>query len=254
MSMKRFLVVVVLGLGAAFWSISCQGPDELFRNAPGGLTGTAGTISPTGGQGGTAVSGTAGRGAAGTGAGGSGRAGTNGMAGTMGNAGTNGMAGTMGNAGTNGMAGTMGNAGTNGMAGTMGNAGTNGMAGTMGNAGTNGMAGTMGKAGTNGMAGTMGKAGTNGMAGTMGMGGGGAAKNCIDAIKLNGYSATGAPPCSMCKNNQTDESSKCEKTIDCEDAAYPCDGSCKLNCQNSQGDDSVVSGCVNSLLTAASCS
>src|SRR5450432_2946259 len=218
MSMKRFLVVVVLGLGAAFWSISCQGPDELFRNAPGGLTGTAGTISPTGGQGGTAVSGTAGRGAAGTGAGGSGRAGTNGMAGTM------------------------------------GNAGTNGMAGTMGNAGTNGMAGTMGKAGTNGMAGTMGKAGTNGMAGTMGMGGGGAAKNCIDAIKLNGYSATGAPPCSMCKNNQTDESSKCEKTIDCEDAAYPCDGSCKLNCQNSQGDDSVVSGCVNSLLTAASCS
>src|SRR5450432_526071 len=230
MSMKRFLVVVILGLGAAFWSISCQGPDELFRNAPGGLTGTAGTISPTGGQGGTAVSGTAGRGAAGTGAGGSGRAGTNGMAGTM------------------------GNAGTNGMAGTMGNAGTNGMAGTMGNAGTNGMAGTMGKAGTNGMAGTMGKAGTNGMAGTMGMGGGGAAKNCIDAIKLNGYSATGAPPCSMCKNNQTDESSKCEKTIDCEDAAYPCDGSCKLNCQNSQGDDSVVSGCVNSLLTAASCS
>src|SRR5450432_2616604 len=218
MSMKRFLVVLVFGLGAAFWPISCQGPDALFRNPPAALTGTAGTISPTGGQGGTAVSGTAGRGAAGTGAGGSGRAGTNGMAGTM------------------------------------GNAGTNGMAGTMGNAGTNGMAGTMGKAGTNGMAGTMGKAGTNGMAGTMGMGGGGAAKNCIDAIKLNGYSATGAPPCSMCKNNQTDESSKCEKTIDCEDAAYPCDGSCKLNCQNSQGDDSVVSGCVNSLLTAASCS
>jgi hypothetical protein len=96
--------------------------------------------------------------------------------------------------------------------------------------------------------------GTAGTIGTAGAGGAPSAKNCIDAIKLNGYSATGAPSCSMCKNDQTDESAKCEKTIDCEDAAYPCDSNCKLNCQNNQGDDSVVTGCVNSLLTAASCS
>ncbi len=239
--MRKFLFVGLLGLSAAFWSASCQGPDELYRNGGISLTGAAGNVSQTGGQGGGGSTGSAGSKVTGLGTGGAtGRAGTSGsLAGTSGNAGINGGAGTNGRAGTNGAAGTFGAAGTNGAAGTFGAAGTNGRAGTSG-----GIAGTTG--GAAGTTGTTGVAGTNGA--------GGAAKNCIDAIKLNGYSATGAQPCSMCKNNQTDESSKCEKTIDCEDAAYPCDSNCKLNCQNSQGDDSIVTGCVTSLLAAASCS
>jgi hypothetical protein len=225
--MRKFIFVGLLGLSAAFWSASCQGPDELYRNGI-SVTGAGGTISPSGGGGTTGVAGT------------TGKAGTTGAGGATGRAGTSGSAGSSGNAGINGSAGTNGRAGTNGAAGMFGAAGTNGAAGTFGAAGTNGSAGTSG--GTAGTTGTTGGAGTNGAA------------NCIDAIKLSGYSATGAQPCSMCKNNQTDESAKCEKTIDCEDAAYPCDSNCKLNCQNSQGDDSVVTGCVNSLLTAASCS
>jgi hypothetical protein len=240
--MRKIFFVGLLGLSAAFWSASCQGPDELYRNGGISVTGAAGSVSQTGGNtgaGGSKLTGIAGNGAAGT---------TGGQAGTTGignHAGTTGAAGT----GGGGRAGTSG-----GIAGTSGGAaGTSGgVAGTSGGrAGTSGgTAGTSGGlAGTNG--GTAGTTGTTGVAGTNGAGG---AANCIDAIKLNGYSATGAQPCSMCKNNQTDESSKCEKTIDCEDAAYPCDGNCKLNCQNGQGDDSVVTGCVTSLLAAASCS
>jgi hypothetical protein len=83
--------------------------------------------------------------------------------------------------------------------------------------------------------------------------GGSAAKNCIDAIKLNGYSATGASPCSACKANQTDDSAKCEAMIDCEDTGYPCTGNCPTNCLNTAQGDGVVQACVNALLTAAAC-
>ena len=179
--MRRFLVVGILGLGAALWSISCQGPDELFRNAPVGLTGTAGTVSSTGGQAGTGVSGAAGTGAAGTGAAGTG-------------------------------------------------------------------AGGGGRAGTNGMAGTNGRAGTNGMAGTTGAGG---AKNCVDAIKLNGYSAVGASPCSACKENGNDKSAACQTIIDCEDTGYPCTGNCLNGCNNTAGADSIVAACASNLVSAS---
>ncbi len=119
-----------------------------------------------------------------------------------------------------------------------------------GSAGSNGGAGAGGRAGTGGGAGeTMGGAGTNGKGGA---GGGGPAKNCIDAIKLNGYVSTPAAPCSACKDNQTDESAKCEMMIDCEDAAgYPCTGNCVSNCQNTAGADVVVAGCVSSLVSAS---
>src|ERR1022692_4860132 len=102
--MRRFFLIGVLGLAAAFWSVSCQGPDELFRNAP-PMSGAAGTIVPTGGVGGGAT----------------------GVAGTKGAAGTTGVAGTTGAAGTTGVAGTTGIAGSaGGRAGTAGGAGVGG--------------------------------------------------------------------------------------------------------------------------------
>src|SRR5665213_2668491 len=200
--MRKFLFVGLLGLSAAFWSASCQGPDELYRNGGISVTGAGGTISPSGGGGTT---------------------------------GTTGIAGTTGRAGTTG---------SSGASGTTGRAGTSGSAGSSGNAGTNGSAGTSG-----GTAGT-----TGGAAGTTGTGSGGAggAKNCIDAIKLNGYAATGAPPCSACKDNQTDESAKCEAMIDCEDAAgCPGTGGCVLTCSNSAGASSVEQACVSALVSAS---
>lgn len=93
--------------------------------------------------------------------------------------------------------------------------------------------------------------GTGGTTGTAGAGGTSSAKNCIDAIKLNNYSATGAPPCSMCKNNQTDESARCEAMIDCEDTGYPCSGNCPTDCLNTAMGDGVVKDCVSALVTAS---
>ena len=70
-----------------------------------------------------------------------------------------------------------------------------------------------------------------------------------------GYAAGTAPPCSACKENGADKSMSCTKVIDCLDTNYPCGSNmnCALNCNNSGGADSVVSVCVNALLTAGSC-
>jgi hypothetical protein len=231
--MRKFLFVGLLGLSSALWSASCQGPDELYRNGGISLTGAAGSVSQTGGTTGAAgskLTGVAGNGAAGTTGSQAGTTGTGNHAGTTGAAGTGGG----GRAGTNGgIAGTSG-----GIAGTSGRAGTSG-----GTAGTSG-----GVAGTSG-----GTAGTTGGAGTNGAGGGGVGTNCVDTIKINGYAATGAQPCSACKDNQTSQTTACEAVIDCLDADYPCSGNCATQCANMAGASGVAQGCVSALLTAAAC-
>jgi hypothetical protein len=223
--MRQFFLVLVVGLAAAFWSGSCQGPDEVFRNVGPAGTGTAGTVA-TGGHGGHGGSGAVG----GAGAIGGGGAGA-----------TGGRAGTAGGAGAGGSGNRAGSGGTVGGAGAGGGGASGGRAGTSGGAGAGGHGG--------GTAGTMGVAGTTGLGG--GAGGTGGSANCIDAIKLNNYSFGTTPPCSACKNNQTDESAKCEKTIDCEDAAFPCDAACQLNCRNTAVDDSVAAACASSLVSAS---
>ena len=92
-----------------------------------------------------------------------------------------------------------------------------------------------------------GTGGTSGAGGTTGA-------NCVDAIKINGYSA-GGQTCATCKENQTDKSAACEAVIDCLDAMYPCGSSnnCALVCVNSAGADSLVVSCVTAVLTAGSC-
>ena len=110
------------------------------------------------------------------------------------------------------------------------------------------MTGTGGRA-TGGVTGTGGVTATggSGMAGSTGT-----AKNCADAIKLAGYSAGAAPPCSACKENGADRSMSCMKVIDCLDTNYPCGSnmSCFLNCNNTSQANSIVTACVNALLVA----
>jgi hypothetical protein len=105
---------------------------------------------------------------------------------------------------------------------------------------------------TGGVPGTggSGTAGTTGAAGTTGT-----AKNCADAIKLAGYSAGTAPACSACKENGADKSMNCINVINCLDTNYPCGSSmnCALNCNNTGPADSIVTACVNALLTAGNC-
>ena len=61
------------------------------------------------------------------------------------------------------------------------------------------------------------------------------AKNCVDAIKLAGYSAGTGSSCSACKENGADKSTNCMKVIDCLDTNYPCGSAnnCALQCNNS---------------------
>ena len=66
-----------------------------------------------------------------------------------------------------------------------------------------------------------------------------------------GYAYTGAPPCSMCKDNTTDLSTKCMAMIDCIEKSYPCTGNCQTNCLNMSGGSGVLSTCVNALVSAA---
>jgi len=154
------LFVAMMGLLV----LSCQGPDQLYRNGPVGLTGAAGTIGITGAAGTIGSTGAAGT----NGAGGSG--GSTGRGGTTGSGGTTGVAGTTGRGGTTGSGGTTGVAGTTGRGGTTGTAGTNGAGGTTGVAGTNGAGGTTGVAGTNGTGGTTSAGGTTGAGGATGTG------------------------------------------------------------------------------------
>ena len=234
----RIVLYGLLGSLATFWAASCQGPQEFFRdNAI--SAGTGGVIS-TGGQG-DSTGGV-------TGTGGGIVTGTGGLPGTGGIVATGGVLGT-GGKGTGGLPGTGGIVATGGVPGTGGRA-TGGVPGTGGIVATGGVTGTGGIVATGGVPGTGGATGTGGAAGSSGT-----AKNCADAIKLAGYSAGTAPACSACKENGADKSTNCEKVIDCLDTNYPCGSAsnCALQCNNSGGADSIVSGCVNALLTAASC-
>jgi hypothetical protein len=243
MSTGRFVLCGMLGMLAAFWTASCQGPQEFFRdNAI--SSGTGGVVS-TGGQG-ESTGGAPGTGGAVVGSGGSG---TGGLTATGGSPGSGGKGGS----GTGGLTGTGGVRATGGVTGTGGIVATGGVTGTGGIVATGGVTGTGGIAATGGVTGTGGVTATGGTTGAAGSTG--TAKNCADAIKLAGYSAGTAPPCSACKENGADKSMSCMKVIDCLDTNYPCGSNmnCALNCNNSGGADSVVSVCVNALLTAGSC-
>ena len=206
----RIVLYGLLGSLATFWAASCQGPQEFFRDnalstGTGGLPGTGGTVTGSGGSG------------------------------------TGGLTATGGAPATGGVQGTGGHA-TGGVPGTGGIAATGGVPGTGGRA-TGGVPGTGGIVATGGVSGTGGAAGSSGTA-----------KNCVDAIKLAGYSA-GGQMCSACKENGADKSTNCMKVIDCLDTNYPCGSAnnCALQCSNSGGADSIVSACVSSLLSAAAC-
>jgi hypothetical protein len=242
-STGRFLLWGLLGTLATFWAASCQGPEEFFRenmtaSGSGGASGTGGTLTGAGGSGTGGLTATGGAPA------------TGGVPGTGGIVATGGVKGTGGIVATGGVPGTGGRA-TGGVPGTGGIVATGGVPGTGGRS-TGGVTGTGGIVATGGVPGTGGSAvgGTSGMAGSTGT-----AKNCADAIKLAGYSAGTAPPCSACKENGADKSTNCMKVVDCLDANYPCGSNmnCALQCNNSGGADSIVSACVNALLTAASC-
>jgi hypothetical protein len=243
MSTGRFVGCGLLATLATFWAASCQGPQEFFRESAlssgsGGAPGTGGTLTGSGG------SGTGGLTATG------GSPGTGGVTGTGGTA-TGGVKGTGGIAATGGVTGTGGIVATGGVTGTGGIVATGGVTGTGGRA-TGGVTGTGGIVATGGVTGTGGVTATggSGMAGSTGT-----AKNCADAIKLAGYSAPPAQPCSLCKENGADKSMSCMKVIDCLDTNYPCGSAmnCSLNCTNSGGADSVVSDCVTKLLMAGNC-
>jgi hypothetical protein len=231
----RIVLYGLLGSLATFWAASCQGPQEFFRdNAL--STGTGGVVS-TGGQG-PSTGGVPGTGGI-TGSGGTG---------TGGVVSTGGLPGTGGHA-TGGVPGTGGIVATGGVPGTGGIVATGGVPGTGGIVATGGVPGTGGVVATGGVSGTGGVAGTGGAAGSSGT-----AKNCVDAIKLAGYSA-GGQACSACKENGADKSVPCKAVIDCLDTNYPCGSAnnCALQCNNSGGADSIVSGCVTMLLSAAAC-
>ncbi len=234
----RFVLVGVLGTLAALWAASCQGPQEFFRDSGIVNLGTGGIVS-TGGQGASTSTGGASGGTGGTIVIGTGGSGTGGTPATGGVTGTGGKA-TGGVTGTGGVA-------TGGLTGTGGKA-TGGVTGTGGVA-TGGVTGTGGLSGTGGLTGTGGSAtgGATGAAGSTGT-----AANCVDAIKMAGYSS-GSQACSACKDNQTSQATVCQAVIDCLDAMYPCSGNCQLGCYNSAGASGVVMTCVSSLLSAASC-
>ncbi|HVV48622.1 MAG TPA: hypothetical protein VHO06_03100 [Polyangia bacterium] len=231
--MGRFVLVGLLGGVAAWWGASCQGPDELFRNT--GATGTGGiVVTGTGGVPGTG-----------------GIVSTGGMPGTGGIVSTGGVPGTGGRA-TGGVTGTGGIVSTGGATGTGGRAtggatGTGGIIGTGGATGTGGIVGTGGTPGTGGIVGTGGATGTGGAGGAVGA-------NCADTIVMNGYSAGGSS-CSTCMENGADKSMNCKNVIMCLDTHYPCGSAnnCALQCNNSGAADSVVSQCVNAILTAGNC-
>jgi hypothetical protein len=237
MSTGRFVLCGLLATLATFWAASCQGPQEFFRenaisSGTGGAPGTGGTLTGSGGSGTGGLPATGGAPA------------TGGVPGTGGHA-TGGVTGTGGIVATGGVTGTGGHA-TGGVTGTGGIVATGGVTGTGGIVATGGVTGTGGRA-TGGVTGTGGVTATGGA-------GGSAAKNCVDAIKLAGYSA-GTQSCSNCKENGADKSTNCKAVIDCLDTNYPCGAAnnCALQCNNSGAADSVVSACVTSLLSAAAC-
>ena len=230
----RIVLYGLLGSLATFWAASCQGPQEFFRDnalssGSGGATGAGGTLTGSGGSG------------------------TGGVNATGGSPATGGVPGTGGIVATGGVPGTGGIVATGGVPGTGGRA-TGGVPGTGGIVATGGVPGTGGIVATGGVPGTGGIVATGGVTGIGGAAGSSGAKNCVDAIKLAGYSA-GGQMCSACKENGADKSTNCMKVIDCLDTNYPCGSAnnCALQCNNSGGADSIVSACVTSLLSAAAC-
>jgi hypothetical protein len=77
--------------------------------------------------------------------------------------------------------------------------------------------------------------------------------NCVETIILNGYSTTGAMPCSACMENGMSRETPCKAMIDCLEMMYPCTGNCYSQCGNSAGISGPSAACVMALLTAASC-
>ncbi len=229
----RVVLYGLLGSLAMFWSASCQGPQEFFRDNALSM-GTGGVVS-TGGGPGTGGALVSGSGGTGTGGGVS----TGGVTGTGGHT-------TGGVTGTGGIVATGGVTGTGGIVATGGVPGTGGIVATGGAPGTGGIAATGGVPGTGGVPATGGTTGAAGSSGT--------ASNCVDAIKLAGYAA-GGQACSACKENGADKSMNCMKVIDCLDTNYPCGSAnnCALQCNNSGSADSIVSACVTTLLSAAAC-
>jgi len=228
---KRVVIAGLLLFAFVASGGGCQGPDEYFRGSPLGATGG---IPSTGGN----PPATGGTGTGGLGTGGA----TGGIIGTGGHS-TGGVTGTGGVVATGGVPGTGGHS-TGGVIGTGGLPGTGGVIAT----------GGIGGRGTGG-AGTGGIPGTGGLGGMIGQGGGGGgaagAANCVDSIRQMGYAFSPAAPCSMCKDNTTDLSTKCASMIDCMEKAYPCTGNCETNCLNMVGGSGVLSTCVNALVTAA---
>ncbi|HVV16971.1 MAG TPA: hypothetical protein VHH90_07180, partial [Polyangia bacterium] len=129
--------------------------------------------------------------------------------------------------------------------------GATGGAGRAGTGGATGAAGSTGVAGSTGAAGSTGGAGRTGAAGARGTAGAGGGANCVDSIRQMGYAYPGAAPCSMCKDNTADLSTKCMSMIDCMEKSYPCAGNCETNCLNMSGGSGVLSTCVNALVAAA---
>jgi hypothetical protein len=81
------------------------------------------------------------------------------------------------------------------------------------------------------------------------------AGNCVQQIVSNGYSFAGAPPCSDCKANSSDQVSpgRCVNMLNCVETNWPAcsTGSCHLDCKNSVAADGVVDTCVTDLVHAS---
>jgi hypothetical protein len=237
---RRALRAGFLTLTVVFYLASCQGADEYFRD--GGLQSTGGTGNTVGSAG---SGGTSGPGVAGTGGGPLGTSGSSAGNGTAGAAGS--IGGTGNTAGTGGSGGTGNTVGTGGRGGT-----TGGSAG--GGSGTTGgsSAGRGGTTGGSAGGSSAGRGGTTG--GSGGSSGGTTGANCVDAIKVNMYTATGAPPCSVCMENGMSREMLCQKMIDCLDATTPCSSpsaNCWLSCRNSNGISGPTEKCVSDLVTAS---
>ncbi|HXJ21503.1 MAG TPA: hypothetical protein VMT03_14845 [Polyangia bacterium] len=230
---KRVVIAGLLLVAFVATGGGCQGPDEYFRSTNGGSLGATGGMPATGGTSPTGTGGTGTGGIAVTGTGGTSTGGTPATGGST----------ATGGRGTGGVTATGGVIGSGGVTSTGGVQATGGAVGSGGTAG--------GAAGSHGTGGTAGTYGAGGSAGTTGQGGLGGAVNCIDSIRQMGYAFSPAAPCSMCKDNSTDLSAKCESMIDCMEKSYPCTGNCETNCLNMAGGSGVVSTCVNALVGAA---
>lgn len=126
-----------------------------------------------------------------------------------------------------------------------------GHGGTGGN-GSGGVAGPgTGGRGSGGRAGSGGTGVGGTAAGGTGSGAGGATgaagSNCIARIKANGYSYPGAPPCSLCRENNVSMTAKCRAMIDCLALKWPFTPDQRSDCLNENSSSASVDACVRAL-------